>query len=325
MRPLDDHLLLGSHRRADLHEAGVTARELRGPLWQRTAHGQYAWLQPSRGTRASASTPLPDAGGRSEWSPAGRPRGCTVPASSTAKHSTATVYCRSGVCTSPRHRLVTATNDPSALQVSRSALDPDDLTEVDGVPCTSLVRAAFDAARFADDVTEAVVALDCLLRSTDLDLGDVQDYAAERRRWRGRPQVVRACSLTDGRALSCQETRLRVLWCELARLPTPKVNATVVDAAGVVLAMADLLDEDAWLVTEYDGAYHAGAAQRGRDDARTQRLHGAGLHVVRVVSTDLHASRRAQTAARLRTLRSRRIAEVRGRRRAWSVLARPAE
>jgi len=319
---LPDRFTLGAHPRNHLIAAGLHDSELRGPLWQRSSYGHYAWAatdldHPRQRIHAAGSRCHGDvavAGWAAAWMHGARdldglePDGRLSPVP---------------VCTTPALRLVTGINNAVTLRVSRSRLDHDEIVELDGVPCTSLVRTAFDAARFAPDLTEAVVALDALLRGTDLRLADVVTYAEQRRRWHGRHQVLRAAELSNAWTLSCSESRLRVIWQDRAGLPGPLVNCTIVDEMGRPVAKADMLDEEAWLVLEFDGAYHATSTQRGLDDQRTQRLHALGLHVARFVADDLRPSRRLSTANRLRLLRSRRLDEVAGRTPAWSVLARP--
>lgn len=301
MDPLPDRFTLGAHQRGGLIAAGVSDSELRGPLWQRSSYGHYAWAAVAvTGWAAAWMHGARDLDG---LEPDGRPS--PVP-----------------VCTTPGLRLVPAVDGPVPLQVSRSCLDPDEIVDRNGVPCTSLVRAAFDAARFAPNLMEAVVTLDAVMRATDLRTSDVVAYAQQRRRWHGRQQVLQAAELSNAWALSCPESRLRVIWQEHAGLPVPLVNCTIVDDAGRPIAMADMLDEEAWLVLEFDGAYHATSTQRGLDDQRTQRLHAVGLHVARFVADDLRPSRRQATANRLRLLRSRHLEEVAGRTPTWSVLAR---
>jgi hypothetical protein len=320
MRPLPDHLLEGAHPRHVLLHQGVDDTELCGPMWTRTAHGHYAWSSADpddvRQRILVAASRLPDEGAVTGWAAAFlhgatrldgvRPDGTTpmlVP-----------------VCLTPDHQLRHAAR--AGLRVSRSRLAEDEIVMVDGVACASLVRSAFDAARFSEGLTEAVVALDALLNSTAVRLHDVVAYADDRRRWHGRNQVYTAAAFADPGSLSCPETRLRVMWRQ-AGLPAPLVNPVIVDRYGRPLAMADLLDEAAALVIEYDGAHHADARQRASDDERTQRLHAVGLHVVRVNSVDLQVERRWTTFQRLRRLRERRAASIAGQPQLWSIQARP--
>jgi hypothetical protein len=320
MQPLADDLLHGAHPRHVLLDQGVDDDELSGPLWTRASHGHYAWSSTDshdvRQRILVAAARLPGEGAVTGWAAAFlhgatrldglRPDGATplpVP-----------------VCLTPDHQLRHAAR--AGLRVSRSRLAEDEIVMAGGVACVSLVRAAFDAARFSENLIEAVVTLDALLHSTALRLDDVVAYADERRRWHGRNQLYAAAALADPWSLSCPETRLRVMWLQ-AGLPAPLVNPVIVDRYGRPLAMADLLDEAAALVIEYDGAHHADARQRASDDERTQRLHAVGLHVVRVNAVDLRVERRWSTFQRLRRLRERRAASVAGQSRLWSVRARP--
>jgi hypothetical protein len=325
MQQFDEALTTGAHRRRDLLAAGVTDAELRGPLWERSSYGRYAWAatdasHPRQRIHAAASRCGDGeavAGWAAAWLHGARELDGAGPAGTDALAPVP-------ICTTPDRRLVPRGTGRVPLRVSRSRLDPHEIVQLDSQPCTNLVRTAFDVARFAPDLSEAVVALDALLGATDLRLQDVVDYAGERRRWRGRPQVLQATALASARALSCPESRLRMVWQLRAGLPAPLVNVTIADSDGRPIAMADLFDEEAWLVLEYDGAYHAAAHQRGLDDQRTQRLHAWGLHVARFVAQDLHPSRQQATANRLRALRRRRLQEVAGRRAEWAVLPQTA-
>jgi very-short-patch-repair endonuclease len=64
------------------------------------------------------------------------------------------------------------------------------------------------------------------------------------------------------------------------------VNQPVYDLSGNLLGLADLLDPDAGLVTEFDGQQHRERAQHRADNVREERLEAAGLVVVRVDSSD---------------------------------------
>ncbi|HET8617210.1 MAG TPA: DUF559 domain-containing protein [Actinomycetales bacterium] len=284
-------------------------------MWTRTAHGLYSWsaVDPDhvRQRILIAAARLPSSGAVTGWAAAWVHGAARLD----GLRGDATTPLPVPVCLTPDHQLRNAAR--AGLKVSRSRLEPGERVSVRDVPCTHLVRTAFDAARFAENVMEAVVALDALLHSTALRVEEVVAYAHERPRWHGRDQLYRAAALANAWSLSCQESRLRVMWRE-AGLPRPLVNPFVLDRSGTVVAMADLLDEAAALVIEYDGAHHADARQRARDDERTQRLHALGLHVVRVSSLDLRADRRWTTMYRLRQLHERRAAAQTGPR-AWTA------
>ena len=194
------------------------------------------------------------------------------------------------------------------------------MTLVHGIPCTSAVRTGFDLARHRS-LREAVVALDQLGRLLQLQPDAVLHYAQERRGWRGVPQVRRAVGLTDPRALSTGETRLRLVWVLDARLPVPEVNAEVFDRDGWFLGMGDLLDSDAGMLGEYDGGGHRDAERHTIDNAREEWLEDSGLIVVRATSIDVGRERR-RTAIRLVTAHRRGRARDRSRDR-WTFRARP--
>jgi hypothetical protein len=259
MRPLADDLLRGAHARHVLLGQGVDESELCGPLWTRPAHGQYAWsaVDPddTRQRILVAASRLPGEGAVTGWAAAFL-HGATRLDGLRPDAATPMLV---PVCLTPDHQLRNAAR--AGLRVSRSRLAEDEIVTVDGVACASRVRAAFDAARFSENLTEAVVALDALLHSTVLRLQDVVGYADDRRRWHARHQVYAAAALADPWSLSCPETRLRVMWRQ-AGLPAPLVNPVIMDSDGRPFAMADLLDEAAALVIEYDGAHHADAGQR---------------------------------------------------------------
>jgi hypothetical protein len=193
----------------------------------------------------------------------------------------------------------------------RSTLLAEEVVCRHGIPCTSLVRTAFDLVRRLP-VREGVVALDLLARQAALPPGDVLEHAAARRGWRGVGLVRRAVPMADPRAASTGETRLRLLWLLDAGLPAPEPNAAVLDGAGRLLGVVDLLEPSVGLVAEYDGAGHRELRAHAADNAREEWLEDAGLVVVRATALDVGPERR-RTVHRL--LAAHRRAARRDRRR----------
>jgi hypothetical protein len=194
----------------------------------------------------------------------------------------------------------------------RSVLTDDDVVEVDGVRVTSPERTAFDVARLTGG-REAVVRLDAVARALDLRLDEVLAYATERKRWQGRSQALRAVRLADPRAASPGETRLRLVWVLDAGLPQPQVNARLSTSDGDLIGIVDLLDADAGLVGEYDGAGHRDLSQHTVDNAREEWLEAANLVVVRATAVDLRPSARARTVSRFRSAYRRGLGRDRAR------------
>jgi hypothetical protein len=203
----------------------------------------------------------------------------------------------------------------------RSALLPDDVTRLHGVPVTSLVRTAFDLTRRATSLTEAVCSLDALAHGTDLNYGDLAGYTVDRPRWRGVHLARAALELADRRSLSPYESRLRMLWQLDAGLPTLECNIPLFTPDGELIGYPDGLAEPSGVVVEYDGAHHRDAKQQSTDNAREERFERHGLIVVRVGSHDLFAER-TRTIARLRAAHEEGLRRDRSRDR-W-VTTRPS-
>ena len=116
-------------------------------------------------------------------------------------------------------------------------------------------------------------------------------YLATRAGCRGVRRVSAALDLAGELSRSPNETRMRLVWVLDAGLPAPRVNQPVFDRGGRLLGIVDLLDVEAGLVGEYDGADHRGAARHAGDVGREDELRRAGLEVFRVTGPDLPVDR----------------------------------
>jgi hypothetical protein len=286
---------------------GVTRRELQGRRWTSPFRGVHLPAHPSTEPlqcALAAAELVPDGGALGGWA-AAQVLGCRALDGRAG----------GGMAVDP---IVVVTPPPlqirrrSGIEPKHSTLDEADVATVNGITVTSPVRTAFDCARWSD-LTGAVVALDALARECRVDLAAVADYVALRPRWRGVPIVRAALDLADPRAKSPGESRMRVLWVVGAGLPRPEVNATVLDVTGCVLGEADLLDVDAGVVGEYDGAQHRELEPHADDNAREEWLEDAGLIVARLSAPDMTARRRTRSILRLRTAHARGLGRDRAR------------
>lgn len=303
MQTLPETLLRGAHPARALTAAGVTDHR-RDPLWRQALPNRWAWVatdpdHPRQRALVGASA-VPDDGAVGGWAAAflhgaRQLDGSTV---DPAVHEPV-LLCMRRVRQRPWW---------TGVRPFRSDLDAGDVVEVDGVPVTSPLRTAFDLARLAPDLTEAVVRLDVLARDLSVDPDEVLAYARERRRWRGVPRARAASRLVDVRTASPQETRYRMLWVLDAGLPRPLCNWPVTDLDGRLLGIVDLLDPDAAVAGEYDGADHAAPERRALDHARQETIEAHRLRVVRIAGPDL-ARHRVRTVLRVQ----RRYAEGRHR------------
>jgi hypothetical protein len=195
----------------------------------------------------------------------------------------------------------------------RSRLDDADVVAVNGLMVTSPARTAFDLARTARTLHQAVADVDALLRvrPSVLTVEEFAAYVQSQRGFLGIDQTRACVPLVSPGARSRPESMLRVVWVADAGLPTPLVNPKVFSVAiGRLLGLPDLLDPDSGLVGEYDGAHHRDLDQHTGDNVREEAFEDAGLTVVRATVTDLR--HREQLAARLRKgYRRARRAQVR--------------
>ena len=315
VQPLPDHLVRGAHRHGALRTAGITRREIDGPLWRRTTHGLYAFGPSPPATALQrvqeAAAALPPGGVLGGWAAAflwgavdldgedgaGRPHPVPLALPPEAQ-------VRRG----------------SGFRTWRSRLAAADVGVVDGMPVTSPVRTAFDLARF-QPLEDGMVAVDALLRC--VDLRTLERYVRAHPRWKGVPRARAVLELADPAARSCPESRFRYVWVVEAGLPRPRVNIRVVTADAVLLGLPDLLDEDSGLVGEYDGGHHRELDAHTADNVREEAMEQAGLVVVRATSVDLRRAERPALVQRLRAgLDRARLVPVECR--GWRVAARPA-
>lgn len=206
-----------------------------------------------------------------------------------------------------------------ALLYRQSARPPRGET-VHEIPVTSLWRTVFDLLRWAPDVTEAVVAVDAVL-ATRLVTPEILDRSvgsAPSRR--GIAQVRTAVTLARAGVRSPWESRLRMFATVELGMVELQPNRAVFDRSGRLLGIPDLLDAEAGLAIEYDGASwraersngHRDRAQHREDNIREERLERAGLVVVRVDKADL-TQHGTELAARLRAAHTEGLTRDRGR------------
>lgn len=178
------------------------------------------------------------------------------------------------------------------IVVCEEGLAPTDCMIVDGIRLTREVRSVAYALRYAPDVRDAVRVLDMAAYSDLVSLAEVQEYVGTAPRlglsaWTGVPQAREAVVLGNENAWSPQEVALQLVWVLDAGLPPPLLNQPVFDRSGRHLATPDLLDIEAGVVAEYNGAVHLNPAAYSRDNRRLERYRDVGLEPLTVVAGDL--------------------------------------
>lgn len=278
---------------------GPTPEQARGLRWRRTSHGHYvpSWVEPDVPEQRvlEQSVRLPAGGAVTGWAAlrlhrAGFFDGLAVDGSTELPVPLAV---------GPRGKL----RGDHKVALSREPLGADEIVVLHGIPCTRVRRAVFDEMRRPRDLRSAVVAMDMAAAALLTSIRRMRDYWLDHRSWRRASLVGEALGLASEDSKSPQETRYRLVWVLDAGLPPPLVNQPVWDRDGNLLGIADLLDEEAGLVGEFDGADHRTATGHTRDLSRQLRLERHGLEVCRVTGLDLRD--RARVVDRLHFHRER--------------------
>jgi hypothetical protein len=168
-----------------------------------------------------------------------------------------------------------------------------------GVPCVPSELALLHEVRRAVSVRCAGVMVDMALAAGVVDLGRLHEAARDQRRLP--PAAAYALERACAECRSPRESDMLQVWESVARFPRPLMNREVRDLSGRLLAVVDLLDVEAGVCGEFNGAAHRSAARQSRDEKRHALLRGVGLETFTVVGSD---SERVQvermTAARAR-------------------------
>jgi hypothetical protein len=173
------------------------------------------------------------------------------------------------------------------------ALSSADVTQVDAIPCTTMVRTIFDLGAVLERDALEYTLHRAQLRPSSFDFGEL---AALLDRFPGRPGTARLRSLlgrpaelTDAEAKSRLERAFLAL-CRRAVIPRPRVNAWVplpIPAGGLEV---DFSWPDHKLVVETDSAtFHDTSRARRNDPARDRALMLAGWRVARYTWWDVTA------------------------------------
>jgi hypothetical protein len=156
-----------------------------------------------------------------------------------------------------------------------------DVTKVGEALCTSPVRTAWDVGRWLPPLGSVPI-IDSMLGQDLVSPDQLMRYARERFGQGGSRRSMTAFELTDGRAESRPESQLRVRLV-VSGLPRPVVQLPIVLPNGLTLH-PDLAWEEYLVAVEYDGIWHASAAQLHRDRRRLNLLVANGWIVLHVTS-----------------------------------------
>lgn len=271
---------------AALRDRGVSRSSTSGQRWRRSSYGHYVPADQHLSTAQRIVDLLPclrDGGAFAGWAAAFVQGVDWMDGLDSLTGQALAVP----LCLGPDvHRRSTPT-----VRYVRDRLTDAEVVRRHGLPVTDPFRTAFDTGRWASSLTEAVVALDALAHFGLVSLPTLSSYVAGHPGWPGVSQVRRALSLADAAVRSPWESRLRMVYVLEAGLGRPMVNRSVFSHTGRLLGIADLIDEEAGLVLEYDGSGHREWRQHNSDNEREEAFEGAGLVVVRADSHDYRHKR----------------------------------
>ncbi len=199
----------------------------------------------------------------------------------------------------PDHQLA---QSPAAC-VSRDRLFAPEITHIQGIPCAVAPRALFDEMRYAAGLRAAVVAMDMAAAAELVSVGVMREYVGAHPAWTGVDQVRRALDLASEDSLSPQETLMRLIWVLDAGLPAPLCNPPVFTVHGRYVGRPDLLDLEAGVVGEFDGAEHRERLRHARDVEREEAFRRLGLEYFKVTGPDMR--HRGKVVERMHSTRAR--------------------
>lgn len=289
-------------------EAGPTEAQARGKRWRRSSRGLYvpAAVDPDLVQQRvlEAATAVPDgyitgwatfAWSGARWFDGTDRDGRPVPVPIVLH----------------RHRRVAQ----RGYVISQERLAKRHCRELDGILGTDPTRSIAFEVRYAPDLTSAVVALDMAMATDLVSIAEVAAYAASLNGWTGIPHLREAIQYAVENSWSPMESEMRLAWDIELGLKAIVCNHPIFDLAGNHIGTPDLLDVEAGVVGEYDGALHLAGKQRSRDITREGDLRRLGLEYVTMVGDD----RRDPSDFLRRTQDARRRAlQIRGPRQ-WTI------
>ena len=170
------------------------------------------------------------------------------------------------------------------VRVERTRLPLPAVVWRSGVPCVPNELALLHELRRAVSARRAGVMVDMALAAGVVDLDRLREAARAHRRLP--PAASYALDRACAECRSPRESDMLQVWESVAGFPRPLMNREVRDLAGRLLAVVDLLDVEAGVCGEFNGAAHRSAARQSRDERRHASLRGVGLETFAVVGSD---------------------------------------
>ncbi len=276
--------------------AGPTHKSARGPYWRTSSRGRRVPMSvpiTPRQRVVEAAQVLPEHGGVTGWAGLAWER--------------ATWFTGQGAGGLLRPvTLVTAGDDVRSqpgIAISAERLNPRELVVVEGVRLTLRARSVWFEMRYAASDEHAAVVLSMAAYDDLVSIAEVAEFAGERPGWTGAPRCRAALAIGHENCWSPTEVSMAFTWEVLAELPRPLCNEPLFDRRGNHIGTPDLLDVEAGVVGQYNGAHHLRLGQHARDLRVEERYRSHGLECFTVVAPDL--ADRSQLVGRMLEARGR--------------------
>ncbi len=276
---------------------GPTRAESRGTRWRRASHGRFtpSWVELTTEQRIlEAACLLPAHGGVTGWA------GLHWQRATRWFEGTSPAGADRPVC------LAVAGDDirpQRGVKICAERLDPRDLIVADGIRLTSAVRSTCFEMRYAADQRRAAIVLSMAAYHDLVSIEELAEYASRHSGWTGIPKCRAAIPLAEENCWSPTEVEMVLIWRLDAELPRPLCNRPLFDLDGNHIGTPDLLDVEAGVVGQYDGALHLAGEQRAVDVRAEERFRGVGLECFTMVAADRRNPGRV--AQRMRAARKR--------------------
>jgi hypothetical protein len=176
--------------------------------------------------------------------------------------------------------------DPRFTQTEMQ-LAPTEWEVVGGLRVATVQRALFDEVCRIPSVREESVAISMTAAARLISVRLFGMYVAQRNAWTGVPRARLAVRLARDDCRSPQEHRMVLVWVLDAGLDPPLCNREVFDLDGRLIGVPDLLDVEAGLVGEYQGADHKDGARHRKDVEREECFRDHGLEYFELVGGDI--------------------------------------
>jgi hypothetical protein len=171
----------------------------------------------------------------------------------------------------------------AGIRCHRGDLRPQDVSLVDGVPCTSVARTLLDLASVFRDETVAAAANEAEVLEI-FDMKEMEDLLQRSKGRRGVRRLRRVLERGDLDGEDVPKSGLEARYADLcarAGLPKPSINRWVL--LGDEYHQVDFLWRSQKVVVEIDSRrYHRGGWKLARDERRSELLRGAGYRHERV-------------------------------------------